>query len=47
MHTFNIDGYEIKYTHANATKTAHSAQLYVPKSWHKKKLAVVLLEELE
>lgn len=47
MHDFNIRGTQIEYKTPHASECAHSSNVYLPKSWHRKKVAVVLLEELE
>lgn len=43
MHEFNIKGHDIQYKTVTASKNAHSGHIYVPKAWHEKDVAVVLL----
>lgn len=47
MHDFNIPGIKIEYKTPHASECAHSSNVYLPKNWHGKKVAVVLLESLE
>lgn len=45
MYEFNITGSNIH--HKRVTKISTGAHVYVPKPWLDKKVAVVLLEELD
>ncbi|MCK4678597.1 MAG: DUF2080 family transposase-associated protein [Bacteroidales bacterium] len=44
MHTFNLEGHEIKYKKVGRGN-ASSSRVNLPASWEGKKIAIVLLEE--
>ena len=46
MHEFNLKGHDIKYKMVGSGN-ASSSRVNLPLSWGGKKVAVVLLEELE